>query len=297
LNDQLDFPPVFRFAPSPNGYLHLGHAASALINQRVAKNLGGRLLLRIEDIDVGRTREEFVDAIQADLEWLGIDFDGVMMRQSQCFANYQAAANRLQSMGLLYPCFATRSEINAAAGEKSLGQDPDGAPIYPGLHRGMDLAEVELRKKAGEPFAVRLDMAKAQALTTERFGGGITWQEWDGDRGIEVVEADPSDWGDVILQRKDVPTSYHLAVVVDDAHQGVTHVVRGADLKQATSIHRLLQILLELPEPVYHHHGLVRDAKGQKLSKSDASTSLRSLRASGVLRAEVVAKLGMDVLK
>lgn len=288
--------PVFRFAPSPNGYLHLGHAASALINQRLAKRLGGRLLLRIEDIDFGRTREEFVDAVYEDLAWLGVAFEADVLRQSRHLPDYQAAADRLAAMGLLYPCFAARQEIQNAANKQGAGVDPDGAPIYPGLHRGLSAAEVVRRKAAGEPFAMRLDMARAMALALQKSVGGICWTEWDGASGTNAVAADPMAWGDIVLQRKDVPTSYHLSVVIDDARQGVTHVVRGADLEQATSIHRLLQVLLDLPEPVYHHHRLVCDSSGAKLSKSDAATSLKSLRARGMTRSQLVANLGGSVL-
>lgn len=295
--------PVFRFAPSPNGFLHLGHAASALINQRMAKAFGGRFLLRIEDIDTGRTREEFVDAIAEDLAWLGITFEEAPVRQSRHLADYQAAAERLAALGLMYPCFATRAEVAAAPDGRGL-LDPDGAPIYSGLHRGMGPAEVERRKAAGEPFAMRIDMARAVLAARKRAGRGITsrettaddltWREMDAAGRVEMVVADPLAWGDVVLQRKDVPTSYHLSVVVDDSRQGVTHVVRGQDLKPATSIHRLLQVLLDLPQPVYHHHDLVRDANGLKLSKSDAATSLRSLRQAGWTRDDVLAKLGFD---
>jgi len=289
--------PVFRFAPSPNGFLHLGHAASALINQRMARAAGGRFLLRIEDIDTGRSREEFIEAIGEDLAWLGVTFDEEPLRQSQHLRGYQEAADRLGAMGLIYPCFAARAEIHAAANEMGMQLDPDGAPVYPGLYRGLDPAEAERRKAGGEPFAMRLDMARAVALATERAGSGtakqqITWRELGAAGQLELAMDDPLAWGDIVLQRKDVPTSYHLSVVVDDARQGVTHVVRGKDLIRATTIHRILQVLLDLPQPVYHHHDLVLDAFGLKLSKSDSATSLRSLREAGWTRGDVMAKLG-----
>ncbi|MBU1211310.1 MAG: tRNA glutamyl-Q(34) synthetase GluQRS [Alphaproteobacteria bacterium] len=289
--------PVFRFAPSPNGFLHLGHAASALINQRMARASGGRLLLRIEDIDTGRTRDEFVEAIGEDLAWLGVTFDEEPLRQSRHLPDYQKAADRLDALGLVYPCFAARAEILAAAHETGLRLDPDGAPVYPGLHRGLDPKEAERRKAGGEPYAMRLDMARAVALARERAGHAmseqqLSWREMDAAGQVEMVFADPLAWGDIVLQRKDVPTSYHLSVVVDDARQGVTHVVRGKDLIHATAIHRLLQVLLDLPEPVYHHHDLVLDGNGLKLSKSDSATSLRSLREAGWTRGDVMAKLG-----
>lgn len=252
-------------------------------------------MLRIEDIDVGRTREEFVDAIYDDLAWLGLSWEKPVVRQSRHFADYRQAADRLARMGLLYPCFATRAEIGAAAGKRDARLDPDGAPVYPGLHRGMSCAEVERRKAAREPFTMRIDMERAVELGRQRAGGEISWQEADEEGGVQLVGADPLAWGDVIVQRKDVPTSYHLAVVVDDARQGVSHVVRGKDLRAATSIHRVLQVLLELPEPVYRHHDLVRDEVGRKLSKSDAATSLRSLRAAGWRPEDVVDELGLGV--
>lgn len=299
--------PVLRFAPSPNGFLHLGHAASALHNQRIARRLGGKVLLRIEDIDVGRTREEFVSALMEDLEWIGFEWDGEVRRQSEHFEDYQDAAKALADAGLLYPCFATRSEIDIAARRAGAERDPDGAFIYPGLWRGKSEAEVKARRAQGEAFAMRIDMEKAVRAAAGKVelvpkpatdGGalrkaGLSYFEFDLDDRGSRLPVDPMIWGDVILQRKEVPTSYHLSVVVDDALQGVTHVVRGLDLQPATSIHRLLQILLGLPEPVYFHHGLIRDAEGRKLSKSDAATSLRSLRQAGCSRQDVLEKIGL----
>ncbi len=290
---------VFRFAPSPNGYLHLGHAASALKNFEMARRVGGRFLLRIEDIDVGRAREDFVEAIFEDLSWLGLSWEEPVLRQSEHFADYQLAADQLNERGLIYPCFATRSQIKAAVEVSGQSLDPDGGPIYPGLHRGLDEEEIKRRKRAGEAFAMRIHMAKAVDLVRQKVGDQLSYLEKAADGSEVRVICDPMLWGDVVLQRKDVPTSYHLAVVVDDARQGITHVVRGTDLQPATSIHRLLQVMLGLPEPIYLHHELVRDERGSKLSKSDASTSLRSLRKAGQTREDILRKLrrlpGLDL--
>jgi glutamyl-Q tRNA(Asp) synthetase len=266
-------PPVFRFAPSPNGELHLGHALSALLNAEAARDSGGRLLLRIEDIDPERCRPEYEAGILADLDWLGVAFEQSVRRQSEHFSDYAAALDRLRGLGLVYPSFATRGEIRAATGSRpDWPRDPDGAPLYPRLDRGLDPMIAAERIAAGEPFALRLDMAAALART-----GPLSWREAGRDR----VDADPAAWGDVVLARKDAPTSYHLAVVVDDALQGVTDVIRGTDLFHATAIHRMLQGLLELPEPAYRHHRLILGDDGRKLSKSSRSTSLRALREAG----------------
>ena len=274
---------ILRFAPSPNGYLHLGHAYSALLNHDRARELGGRLLLRIEDIDQTRCRPEFEEAIYEDLRWLGVSWQEPVRRQSEHFADYAAAIAKLDAQGLLYPSFESRSELNAmvAALDRQGGwpRDPDGVPIYPGRARKLAAAERERRRNAGEPYALRLVMDRAVARA-----GVLTWNESGaGPRGqTGVVTAAPQLWGDVVLARKEAPTSYHLAVVIDDALQGVTDVVRGQDLFAATAIHRLLQTLLGLPEPNYHHHKLILDDEGQKLSKSTQATGLRELRAAGL---------------
>jgi glutamyl-Q tRNA(Asp) synthetase len=267
--------PVFRFAPSPNGDLHLGHARSAIDGYRRALAAGGRFLLRIEDIDRTRCRDHFIEGIYRDLAWLGLRWEQPVLRQSEHFPYYQAVASKLMARGLLYPCFASRTEIEAAANVDF--RDPDGAPIYPGLHKGLTAAEIRDRKTAKQPFALRLDMDRA-IKSAERILSGqpLTWIE-DG----EPVLAKPQAWGDTVIVRKDTPASYHLAVTADDARQGVTHVTRGRDLYEATGLHRLLQVLLGLPEPCYAHHTLIRDRNGRKLSKSDAATSLRSLRDAG----------------
>jgi glutamyl-Q tRNA(Asp) synthetase len=279
-------PPVFRFAPSPNGYLHLGHALSALLNADMARAAGGRLLVRIEDIDAARCRPEYEAAIYEDLAWLGIAWEEPVRRQSEHYDGYRAALARLEALGLVYPSFESRAEIAAlVAAREPWPRDPDGAPLYPGDAKAMPAAERKRRMDAGEPYALRLDTPAAMARA-----GSLTWTETD--QGLVV--ADATAWGDVILARKDTPTSYHLAVVVDDAAQAVTDVVRGLDLFHATSVHRLLQTLLDLPAPRYRHHRLIIDADANKLSKSTAATGLRELRAQGVTPADIRRLVGLD---
>ena len=285
---------ILRFAPSPNGHLHLGHAYSALLNDDMARERGGRLLLRIEDIDTQRCRPEYEAAIYEDLRWLGITWEEPVRRQSEHFADYAAAIARLEARDLLYPSFESRSEIAALVVERDRQghwpRDPDGAPLYPGRARKMPMAERERRRRAGEPFALRLAMDAALAQA-----GVLTWNETgSGPQGqTGLVTATPQRWGDVVLARKELPTSYHLSVVIDDALQGVTEVVRGQDLFWATAVHRLLQTLLGLPEPVYHHHRLILDAEGRKLSKATQATSLRELRAAGLGAADIRRMVGL----
>jgi glutamyl-Q tRNA(Asp) synthetase len=287
-------PPVFRFAPSPNGHLHLGHALSALVNFDMARAAGGRLLLRIEDIDRTRCRPEYEAAIFEDLAWLGIEWETPVRRQSEHFADYRAALQRLQDMRLTFPAFESRSELAHLVADRESHarepRDPDGVPLYPGTARLMSDEERRERIAAGHPYAIRLDMAAARD-----WAGPLQWTETGsgplGEHG--AIPAVPEAWGEVILGRKDTPTSYHLSVVIDDALQGVTNVVRGQDLFWSTSVHRLLQSLLDLPEPVYHHHRLVLDEAGSKLSKSSRSTGLRELRARGVTSAEVRRMVGL----
>jgi glutamyl-Q tRNA(Asp) synthetase len=287
-------PPVFRFAPSPNGHLHLGHALSALINLDMARAAGGRLLLRIEDIDQTRCRPEFEAAIYEDLRWLGVSWEEPVRRQSQHFADYRAALARIEADDLVYPSFESRAEIAAlvAARERagSWPRDPDGAPLYPGSRTSLPADARARQRAAGAAYALRLDLARAAARA-----GPLTWRETGAGPAGEsgTLPADPRLWGDVVLARKETPTSYHLSVVVDDALQGVSHVVRGQDLFHATAMHRLLQTLLGLPEPVYHHHRLILDAGGRKLSKSTRSTSLRALRAQGATPADIRRLVGM----
>jgi len=285
---------VFRFAPSPNGYLHLGHAYSVLLNYDMARQCGGRLLLRIEDIDVSRCRPEYDAAVFEDLRWLGVVWSEPARRQSEYFADYRTAIAKLEAAGLLYASFESRSEISALVAERERAgpwpRDPDDVPLYPGWARKMSEPERERRRRAGEPFALRLatDAAMARA-------GPLTWSESGcGPQGqTGRIPATPQRWGDVVLARKELPSSYHLAVVVDDALQGVTDVVRGQDLFWATSIHRLLQALLGLPEPTYHHHRLILDTEGRKLSKATQATSLRQLREAGASPADIRRIVGL----
>jgi glutamyl-Q tRNA(Asp) synthetase len=283
--------PVLRFAPSPNGPLHLGHAFSALFCFDAAEQWGGKLLLRIEDIDIARCREEYVSGILADLAWLGVSWEGSVLRQSQHFDVYREAAQLLQGRGLLYPCFASRSEILQAAEKDAL--DPDGAPLYPGLHKSLSKAEIDDRVGEGQPFAMRLDMVRALNSAKHQLGGKpLTFTELDEDGHPRTIKARPERWGDAVILRKDVPASYHLAVVVDDARQGITHVTRGRDLLAATDLHRLLQVLLGLPEPLYHHHRLLTE-DGRKLSKSAADAGLSNLRARGVPPRDIRGLVGL----
>jgi glutamyl-Q tRNA(Asp) synthetase len=288
--------PVFRFAPSPNGELHLGHALSALIGYEHAKAAGGRFLLRIEDIDAARVRPEHVAGIFEDLRWLGLEWEEPVLLQSSRMAAYRAAARRLQARGLLYRCFATRTEIEAAAAGAGPGADPDGAPLYPGIWKGRSEHDIAQAVAAGRPYALRLDMAAALRAAGRILNGRrLDFVELgEGDGGAPtIVEAHPERWGDAVIVRKDIAASYHLAVVVDDARQGVTHVTRGRDLLAATDLHRLLQALLGLPAPVYRHHRLIVDAAGRKLSKSARDTSLRSLRDGGATPGEIRRLVGL----
>jgi glutamyl-Q tRNA(Asp) synthetase len=285
--------PVFRFAPSPNGYLHLGHALSALLNFELARAAGGRLILRIEDIDAARCRPHYEQAIYEDLAWLGIAWEQPVRRQSAHSDDYRAALARLAA--LTYPSFESRGEIARLVAERERHgpwpRDPDGAPLYPGDARSLPSAQRQRRMAAGEPYALRLDLAAALAQA-----GPLTWSESGSGPAGETgtVAASPQQWGDVVLARKETPTSYHLSVVIDDALQGVTHVVRGQDLFQATGLHRLLQALLGLPAPQYHHHRLILDAEGRKLAKSTRATALRALRAGGATAGDIRGMVGLD---
>jgi glutamyl-Q tRNA(Asp) synthetase len=280
--------PVFRFAPSPNGPLHLGHALSALLNFDMARAAGGRLLLRMEDIDTARCRPEFEAAIVEDLSWLGIEWEQPVRRQSGHFDDYRLALAKLAAMRLTFPSFESRAEIAHMVSDRDVRErwprDPDGVPLYPGAARQMKDPERQARIERGDPYAIRLDMEKVTEWT-----GPLRWREIGvgpaGESGD--IAAEPAAWGDVIVGRKETPTSYHLAVVIDDAVQGVTHVVRGQDLFWSTSVHRVLQALLDLPAPSYHHHRLILDADGKKLSKSTQATGLRELRAQGLTPADI----------
>ena len=277
----------FRFAPSPNGRLHLGHAFSALWTADWAGRLQGEFLLRIEDIDTTRCKPEFTEAIFDDLAWLGLDWPEPVWRQSDRFAHYGRAAARLSGLSLLYPCFCSRSEIAAS----SKGTDPDGAPLYPGTCRHLTQAEVDSHVAAGREAQWRLDMEEALAQT-----GLVTFTTatpTPADRP-QIRYARPERWGDVVLVRKDTPASYHLSVVVDDAAQQITHVTRGRDMEAATDIHALLQMLLGLPSPIYSFHRLILDEGGGKLAKSKASPALAELRAAGWTPAAIRERLGLS---
>ncbi|MFD0914939.1 tRNA glutamyl-Q(34) synthetase GluQRS [Pseudahrensia aquimaris] len=274
-------PPVFRFAPSPNGLLHLGHAYSALLNFQMAQKSSGTFLLRIEDIDTERCRPELEAQMLHDLEWLGIEWDAEPRRQSDHFDDYADALAKLEAKGIIYPAFMSRSEIRRAIEPWGISwqTDPDGVPLYPGEERDLPLEQTARMVTERERHTKRLHMGKACAAPLLP----LSWQENgagpDGETG--VITARPEAWGDVVIARSDTPTSYHLAVVVDDALQGVTTVVRGQDLFHSTSVHRLLQTLLELPEPAYHHHRLITDENGNKLSKSRGDISLKAMREAG----------------
>jgi len=285
-------PEVTRFAPSPSGYLHLGHAFSALFAARLA-GPGGRFLLRIEDIDGTRARSEYEAAIFEDLAWLGLEWERPVWRQSERLAAYAEALERLRSRGLIYPCFCTRREI--AAEIERAGAAPHGPAeaIYPGICRGLSDDERARRVADRQPHALRLDMATALALAETDHGGPLTWH----DRARGTQRCDPAPQGDVVLARKDIATSYHLAVVVDDAAQGVTVVTRGEDLFESSHIHRLLQQLLDLPVPEYHHHRLITDAEGQRLAKRSDALSIRHLRETGHSPRDVIALCGPEALE
>jgi glutamyl-Q tRNA(Asp) synthetase len=286
--------PVFRFAPSPNGPLHLGHALSALLNFDMARAQGGRLLLRMEDIDATRCRPEFEAAITEDLAWLGLEWEKPVRRQSAHFDEYQSALATLDALRMTFPAFESRADLARMVGDRDVRErwprDPDGVPVYPGAARQIREEDRQARIAAGDPYAIRLDMAKAIEWT-----GPLRWTESGAGPFGETgeIRADPAAWGDVIVGRKETPTSYHLAVVLDDAIQGVTHVVRGQDLFWSTSVHRTLQSLLDLPAPVYHHHRLVPDTEGRKLSKSTQATGLRELRAAGASPADIRRMVGL----
>jgi glutamyl-Q tRNA(Asp) synthetase len=287
--------PVFRFAPSPNGFLHLGHALSALLNAELAQRFGGRLLLRIEDIDRERTREDYCRAIVEDLAWLGLSFEPEIRRQSDHLDDDLRATRHLIARGLVYSCQCSRGDIaRRGAALTSPGtdwpRDPDGGLLYPGTckHSPPD---------GSQPVAMRLDMEACLAEMRGITPSGLTWNRFDPGSGrMSAVVADPARWGDTVVIRKDIPTSYHLAVVLDDAAQGVTHVVRGQDLEAATDLHRLLQHLLGLPPPVYYHHPLIRDEAGEKLAKSRLSKPLRQWRAEGASPADLRRMTGVDAL-
>jgi glutamyl-Q tRNA(Asp) synthetase len=286
---------VFRFAPSPNGFLHRGHAFSAQLNHQAAEATGGRFLLRIEDIDRDRTRPEFVTAIMEDLSWLGLQWQLPVLRQSERGEAYRAALSKLDAVDLIYPAFLSRAEtharvLDAEGAGLRWPRDPDGAPLYPGAERDWPAARRRDAVASGRPYVLRLDMARALGAFP-----ALSWREVDpfeADSGV-TRRAEPAEWGDVVIARKGLPGSYHLAVVVDDAFQAVTDVVRGRDLRAATAVHRLLQSLLGLPEPRYFHHRLLLDEAGRKLAKSRGSETIRACRAAGLTPRDLIT--GLDL--
>jgi glutamyl-Q tRNA(Asp) synthetase len=270
-----------RFAPSPTGFLHLGHAFSAFNAWRLARQAGGRFLLRLEDIDPGRCRPEYADAIQEDLAWLGLDWDGAVRVQSEHLAEYQVVLDGLAKRGLTYPCFCTRADIaREVSASAAAPHGPDGVPLYPGTCRRLSPADRADRIAAGERFALRLDMAAAARP-------GLWYEE----QGEGRIPCRPQRFGDVVLARKDAPARYHLCVTHDDAVQGVTLVSRGADLKPATDLHRLLQVLMAWPAPGYAHHRLLTDEAGRRLAKRDKAATLRSLRAEGISARTIIERI------
>jgi glutamyl-Q tRNA(Asp) synthetase len=285
---------VFRFAPSPNGRLHLGHAYSALLNAELARRFGGVLLLRLEDIDTARCKAEFEAGILDDLAWLGLHWEKPVRRQSEHLPDYAAALAILRAQKLVFPCFCSRGDIARAVAEREVAEpeapwprDPEGAPLYPGRCRHLSPSEAERRIGAGEPHGWRLAMDRARAAS-----GSLTYACFDPDGGRDRKEARPELWGDAVVVRKELATSYHLSDVTDDALQNVTHVVRGLDLLAATGLHTLLQHLLGLTPPAYHHHRLILDEAGRKLAKSAGSPSLLDLRRHGASSAGIRRRLG-----
>ncbi len=281
---------VTRFAPSPTGRLHLGHAYSALLAFDRACRENGRFLLRIEDIDQGRSREAFVAGIHEDLAWLGLRWEEPVRRQSRHLADYRTALERLDALGVLYPCVCTRKDVAAELAAMGAAPHGGGGSVYPGTCR-RDRRRVQRLIADGRPFALRLDLAAALRVLTARDLESLSWIE----EGRGAVQFDPARVGDVVLARKDVPTSYHLAVVVDDAEQGITHVIRGSDLRESTHVHRLLQALLDLPTPVYHHHRLILGPDGRRLAKRDRAATIAALRDAGHSPEEIRRRLGLDL--
>jgi glutamyl-Q tRNA(Asp) synthetase len=281
-------PPVFRFAPTPNGRLHLGHAYSALMNERAAQRFGGRLLLRMEDLDRARCKPEYERGALDDLDWLGLAFETPPRRQSEHVSDYGRAYAALDRLGVLYPCHCTKAEIAKAWQAGGRKVDPDGQPLYPGTCRALKGERRQASATGAGPPTLRLDMERALALAPV----DLFWSEFFEGDASRIERADTTVWGDVALKRRGAPATYHVAVVIDDQLQGITDVVRGRDLFAATSLHRLLQHLLAVEPPRYRHHRLVLDAKGEKMSKSAAATPLAQLRSQGISPDEIRAALG-----
>jgi glutamyl-Q tRNA(Asp) synthetase len=280
-----------RFAPSPNGYLHLGHAYSALVASNLAQISGGKFFIRIEDIDLGRCKKEYEENIYKDLNWLEIKYEENIIKQSECFDNYERYVKKLRDLNLIYPCWASRSEIKKTILKKSSSKsswpiDPDGQYIYPEIYKNISKAERSNLMLSGSKFSWRLNVKKAMNFAQEKLGNKIFFEELGLEpKGKRILE--PNLYGDFIIARKEIPTSYHLSVTVDDAEQGINLVTRGLDIYPATSIHRLLQIILNLPETKWYHHNLLREDSGEKLSKTNKSTSIKSLRDKKIKKDEI----------
>jgi len=297
--------PVFRFAPSPNGYLHLGHAFSALINQQICNSINGKMLLRLENTDITRCRSYYEEAIVEDLTWIGFMWQGEIRRQSDHFDHYAGILDDLEHEGLAYPSFLSRRQINdmVRKKEEAMGQswprDPDGAVHYPGNEYDLD-AETRRQLRRQHPnFAVRLNIKQSQNWLARQMPGPLAWREMDCEitgnpAPVRQIDCQPQQWGDLVLGRQDIPASYHLACVVDDGLQGVTHVVRGKDIYPATAIHRLLQDILGLPDPIYCHHDLIVDEEGNKFSKRHGQTGLRQLRQAGLQPTDIHRMIGIQ---
>ncbi len=275
--------PILRFAPSPNGFLHLGHAYSALFSCHWARKMGADFLLRIEDIDILRSKPQYIEAIKQDLAWLGIKWLEPIMLQSTRFDIYKEATKKLNALSVLYPCFCTRSEIANNAEQK----DPDGAPLYNKTCKNLNKDKITKKMAQNIPYILRLDMDKAIAITNEL---KINIAMPNPSSKPKTIIAKPRKWGDVVIVRKDIPTSYHLSVIIDDDAQNITHVTRGKDLEEATHVHRVLQSLLGLDNPIYTYHTLIKDDTNMKLAKSNSSTSLRDLRESGISAQEIISQ-------
>lgn len=293
--------PIFRFAPSPTGYLHLGHAYAALYNQKICRMHNGKMLLRLENTDLSRCKPEFEDAIIEDLQWIGFEWEGEIRRQSDQFADYREVLTKLINEGFIYPSFMSRGEIRKfikqlEASGKQWPRDPDGAPLYPGNERSDDKQSRYKRSQSTEDFAWRLDNSAARNWLDDNEVRQPDWQEMnlaDDQFNYRSEPCDLSQWGDVVLARKNIPARYHLACVIDDGLQQITHVVRGKDIYHATAIHRALQEILNIAAPIYCHHILILDEEGRKLSKRDKDTSIRALRESGMSVDEVHEKIGL----
>ncbi len=284
----MNLKPIFRFAPSPNGFLHLGHAYSALLNFHYAKKINADFLLRIEDIDLARSKKVFIDAIYQDLTWLGLSWQKPILMQSSNFNSYKKAANHLIEMDLLYPCFCTRKEI----AKNAIKKDPDGAPLYNEHCKILSKGDVVKKISDSLPHQWRLNMDEAIKQT-----GNLTYLSAQPNPTSKLIEHQirPQDWGDVVILRKDYPTSYHLSVVIDDAAQNISHIVRGKDLQHSTDVHRILQKLLGLNSPIYTHHDLILDDDNLKLAKSKNSMAIRDLREQGLSAKEIKEKFGFNL--